>query len=155
MSNLLAELAPVVGHTVVIYVFLVVMLSLLGHRQTSALGLVELVVIMMLGSAVETSMVAGDTSLAAGLAAATVLLLMNRGFSLLLARSPRLRRLVVGRPIPLAYNGKLLPHRMAAVGLTEADVLEGIRERGYEHLAEVRFAVLELDGTISVVPAKE
>ncbi|HEX9116370.1 MAG TPA: YetF domain-containing protein [Anaerolineae bacterium] len=153
MMETLASLAPVLWHTVVIYIFLILVLGLLGHRQTSELGLVELVIIMMLGSAVETAMVAGDTSLPAGLLSAATLLVLNRIFAAFLSRFPRVRRVIVGHPIPLVYHGQYLPHRMREAGLTEADVLEGIRERGYEHLKEVRFAVLELDGTISVVPA--
>jgi uncharacterized membrane protein YcaP (DUF421 family) len=150
-----ADMVRVVLHTVAVYFFLIASLSLLGHRQVAELGLVELVVVMVLGSAVETAMIAGDTSLLAGLVSAATLLICNRIFSTLLRRSPRLRRIVVGRPIPLVANGKLLPRRTREAGLTEADVLEGIRERGYEHLEEVRLAVQEIDGTISVVPRKQ
>ncbi len=142
----------VMAHTVAIYLFLIVTLSFLGHRQVSELGIAELVVVMMVGSAVETSMVAGDTSLLAGIVSASTLLLCNRLFSLLVDRWDWLERIVVGRPIPLAYHGKVLPQGLREAGLTEDDLREGIRERGYEDLDQVRLAVLEIDGMISVVP---
>ncbi len=143
----------VVLHTAAIYVFLIVTLSFLGQRQVSQLGIMELVVIMVLGSAVETPMVAADTSLLAGIVAASTLLLCNRLFSILVDRWDWLERVVVGRPIPLVYRGKLLRQGLNEAGLTEADVSEGIRERGYENIAEIKLAVLEIDGTISAVPS--
>lgn len=155
MLSLLSELALVVLHTVVIYLFLVAALSLLGHRQTAELSMTELIVVMIIGSSVETAMVAGDTSLQAGLASALTLLLGNRALSVLLRRFPRLRRLLVGHPILLFYKGRFLTNRIRGAGLTEDDVREGIRERGYDNLDEVKLAVLEIDGTISAVPKGE
>jgi uncharacterized membrane protein YcaP (DUF421 family) len=152
---MVGDMIRVILHTVAIYAFLIVSLSLLDHRQVSQLGLVELVVVMVLGSAVETAMIAGDTSLHAGLIAAATLLICNRVFSLLLRRLPWMHRIFLGHPIPLVANGRLLPRRLREAGLTEADVLEGIRERGYEHLEEVRLAVQEIDGSISVVPRRQ
>ena len=151
MTQTLSEISLVVLHTFVIYIFLILTMSLLGHRQTSQLSIVELVVLMMLGSSVETAMVAGNTSLLAGLAAAGTLLITNRLFSLMLENWVWLRRFIMGRPIPLIFNGKILPHRTREAGLTEDDLFEGMRERGYTDLAQIRLAVLETDGTISVI----
>ena len=152
MSGLGLELATVAVHTFVIYVFLILSLSLLGHRETTQLSPVEIVIIMVLGSAVETSMVAGDTSLLAGLTSAAVLLVCNRGFTGLVDHWKWLRRILIGHPIPLVYHGKILPKRMQASGLSEDNLLEGMRQRGYDDIQQVRFAVLETDGSISVVP---
>ncbi len=139
-------------HTFIVYVFLILMLSIFGHRQTSELGLVELIVIMVLGSAVETAMVNGNRSLLAGIISASTLFLCNRGFSLLLRRWDWLQHVIVGRPIMLVSNGHFLIKHIRAAGLTEDDVLEGIRERGYDNVEQVRMAILEIDGLISVIP---
>jgi uncharacterized membrane protein YcaP (DUF421 family) len=151
MSNIALELLTVSIHTLVIYIFLVLGLSLLGHRETSQLGLVEIVIIMVLGSAVETAMVAGDTSLQAGLVAAAILMLCNRGLTRLFERFRWLRRAIIGHPITLVDNGRILTQQAQAVGLSEDDILEGIRERGYNSLDQVRYAILEADGNISVI----
>ncbi len=150
--DVLFQLAMVALHTFIIYLFLVFALSLLGHRQSAELSITELVVIMIIGSSVETAMVAGNTALLAGIVSATTLLLSNRGLSWLMERLPRLRRFVIGRAILLVYNGRLLPQRLEEAGLDEDDVREGLRERGYDDLGQVRIAVLEIDGTISVIP---
>ncbi len=151
MFDVVWELGRVVLHTLIIYAFLIVVMSLLGHRQSSELSLTELVVIMVIGSSVETSMVAGDTSLQAGLVSAATLLAANRALSSLMQRRPWLRRIVVGRPIILVHNGRILPKNIREAGLSPDDVLEGVRERGYDGLGDVRLAVLEMDGAISVV----
>jgi uncharacterized membrane protein YcaP (DUF421 family) len=152
MSGLPLELGRVVLNTTIVYLFLILSLSLLGHRETSQLGPVEIVIIMVLGSSVETAMVAGDTSLLAGLTAAATLFALNWGLTRLLRRWHWLHRIIIGHPVTLVYNGKLLVKRVQAAGLSPDDVLEGIRERGYDAFSQVRFAVLETDGTISVVP---
>ncbi len=154
MPNIVSELLKVVLHTVILYLFIILVLSFIGHRQVSQLGIVELVVIMVLGSSVETAMVAGDTSLLAGFASAGTLLVSNRLFSLLINRWVGLRRIVIGKPIPLVYRGKFLPQGIDQAGLSDDDVMEGIRERGYDSVDQVRLAVLEIDGNISVVPYK-
>ena len=152
MPEILPQLGTVALHTLAIYIFLILTLSLLGHRETTQLSPIEVVIVMVLGSAVETSMVAGDSSLLAGLTSATTLLVCNWGFTRLLNRSRRLRRVLIGHPIPLVYNGEILPKRMAAAGLSMDDILEGVRERGFDDLKQVRLAVLETDGSISGVP---
>jgi uncharacterized membrane protein YcaP (DUF421 family) len=155
MQNSLLEMLIVTIQTVVIYLFLVIGLSLLDRREISQLGLVEIVIIMVLGSAVETSMVAGDTSLPAGLISAATLLVCNIGMTRMLNRWLWLRRIIIGHPIPLVAHGHILPRRAQAARLTDDDILQGIRERGYDSLELVRYAILETDGNISVIPREK
>jgi len=152
--NALLDLLTVALHTAVLYLFLILALSLLGHRQLSDLGLTELVILMLLGSSVETAMVAGNTSLSAGIVSAATLLLSNRALSLLIRRWDWLQGVLIGRPVPLVYNGRFLVSGIRETGLSEDDVRQGMRERGYDDLDQVRLAVLEIDGGISVVPRK-
>jgi len=150
----LLDMLTVVMSTAVLYLFLILALSLLGHRQLSDLGLTELVILMLLGSSVETAMVAGNTSLSAGIVSAATLLLSNRALSLLIRRCDWLQGVLIGRPVPLVYNGRFLVSGIRETGLSEDDVRQGMRERGYDDLDQVRLAVLEIDGGISVVPRK-
>jgi len=143
---------PVIYHTVVIYLFLILGLRFIGRRQLGQLTVVDLVIIIVMGSAVETAMVAGDTSLPAGLICATTLLALNRLLTFVLYRSKRLRHLVVGGPVLLVHDGHIVEEHLRRSGLTEADVLEAIREREQGGVEHVRFAVLEPDGEINVVP---
>src|SRR5436305_8100266 len=128
------SLVPVAVHTLVIYLFLVVALRAVGRRQTGQLTALDLVIIIVLGSAVETAMVAANTSLPAGIVSAGTLLLVNRLLTAALSRSRRLRHFVLGNPVLLIQNGHFIAEHLRRLGLTEADVLEAIRERGEEGL---------------------
>lgn len=140
--------------TLVLYVFLIAGFRLMGRRQMAQLTVVDLVIITIMGSAVETAMIAGNTSLAAGLVSAATLLAANRIFALMVRRSRGFRRLMAPGPLLLVNQGKILESHLRRAGLTEPDVLEAIRERECDGIQDVRFAVLEEDGEINVVPMK-
>lgn len=147
----LRSLLVVAGHTAVIYLFLMFLLRLLGRRLMGQLHVLDLVIIIVLGSAVETAMVNGDTSLPAGLVSASTLLLLNRLFSRVLLRTKRLRGLLLGGPMLLVHEGEFVEKNLHRTGLTQEDVREGCRERGVSDLGRIRYAVMEEDGTISVL----
>jgi uncharacterized membrane protein YcaP (DUF421 family) len=151
MTDVASELLPVVGHTLAIYLFLILGISLGGRREIAQLTYVELAIIMVLGSSVETAMVAGDTGLLAGLASAGTLLVTNRLLAILVTRWPWLRQRLIGGPLILVRNGASVAMNLRRAGLTEADVLEAVRERGYASLEGVRYAILEVDGSATVV----
>ena len=142
----------VVAHTVVIYFFLIFLMRTIGRRTLGQLTVVDLVIVIVMGSAVETAMVNGDTSLQAGLVCASTLLAANRTLAFCVVRSRRLRKLVVGNPMILVHNGKFIEDHLRRAGLTEEDVMEALREREENKLDDILFAILEVDGTINVVP---
>jgi uncharacterized membrane protein YcaP (DUF421 family) len=150
-ANVAALIAGVALSTVAIYAFLILMIRLVGRRMMAQLSAIDFVVMILLGSAVETAMVGASTSLVAGLVAAAVLLVSNRLLSMAMVRSKRLRHLVVGGPILLVHGGTVRLARLRRLGFTEADVLQALRERGVHDLTDVSSAVLEADGRINVV----
>ena len=141
----------VIGATAGIYLFLLLLLRISGRRQLAELTVIDLVVVLVLGSAVETAMIRGDTSLRAGLVAAATLLATNRLLTLAMLRSRRFRHLVGGGPILLVHNGKVLDEHLLRSGVTRDDLAAALRARGQTSTEGVRFAVLETDGTITVV----
>ncbi len=141
----------VAASTAAIYLFLITLLRLAGRRQLAQLSALDLVVVLLLGSAVETAMIHGDTSLLAGLVSASTLLVLNRLLTLAFLRSERLSQLVNGGPILLVHEGRVLESHLARAGLTTPDLDAALRGRGYDGPAGVEDAVLETDGTISVV----
>jgi uncharacterized membrane protein YcaP (DUF421 family) len=155
MADVVTELLTVVGHTLAIYLFLILGISLGGRREFAQLTYVELAIVMVLGSSVETAMVAGDTGLLAGLASASTLLVANRLLAALVIRWPWLRRRLIGGPLVLVRNGAFVARNLRRVGLTEADVLGAVRERGYASLEGVRYAILEVDGSTTVVASAD
>lgn len=138
--------------TGLIYVFLIVGLRVLGLRELGQMSVYDLVLIIVIANSVQNAMVGPDTSLGGGLIAALTLLLLNRIFTWLIVQYPQLGRLMLGEPILIAKDGKLLDGAMRKEGVTREHVLAAMREHGVDKLSDVQMAVLEVDGTLSIVP---
>jgi uncharacterized membrane protein YcaP (DUF421 family) len=142
----------IAAKTTVIYFFLVLGLRLLGKRELGQMNIYDLVLIIVLANAVQNSMVGNDSSLVGGLVAAVTLLVWNRIFAVALARSSKLERTMVGNPTLILNDGKLIDDHMRREGVTRDQVLEALREHGVTRPDECKMCVLEVDGSISVVP---
>ncbi|HEU5328898.1 MAG TPA: YetF domain-containing protein [Thermomicrobiales bacterium] len=152
MSHLPGLILVVVWHTLVIYLVLIGGLSRMGRSLMAERTLPTYLTIALLGSAVETGLYAGSGSLAAGLASAATLLIANRVLTVLLTRSVTLRHFLIGTPIVLVHDGQLVWPHLRQVGMTEQEIMAAIRERGYERLDDVHFAVMEVNGAVGVIP---
>ncbi len=152
LAGEVGSLAIVAGSTAAIYLFLIVLLRLFGRRQLGQLTVIDLVVVLLLGSAVETAMIHGNVSLPAGFASAGTLLLMNRLLTAVFLRSERFCNLVGGGPVLLVHEGRPVEEHLRRVGMTHTDLEEALRARGYAGPAAVREAILETDGSVSVIP---
>ena len=142
----------IVIRTVIVYGVLLVGLRLTGKRQLGQMTPFDLVVILLVANAVQNAMVGTDTSVTGGLIAAAVLIALNYGVAFARERLPFLRRAVEGSPSLIVSDGELIRAHLVQEGLDEDDVLMAIREHGFENLSGVRMAVLETDGSISIVP---
>jgi uncharacterized membrane protein YcaP (DUF421 family) len=147
------SLGAVVFRTVIVYLGLWLLLRLAGKRELGQMSLFDLVVLLVISNAVQNAMVGPDTSLTAGLLAACVLVFINRFLDRSALRFPWLRERLMGTPTLLVHEGKLIRDHLDHEGISEDEVLQALREHGVEDLASVKAAVLEVDGTISVVPA--
>ncbi len=142
----------IVGKTAFIYLFLVLGLRLLGKRELGQMNIYDLVLIIVLANAVQNAMVGEDTTLVGGLVAATTLLILNRTLTIAMANSTRLEHLLVGEPLLIVNDGKIIADRMRREGVTIEQLMTALREHGMERLEDAHICVLEVDGTISVVP---
>lgn len=134
----------------VIYLALFVLLRLAGKRQVGQLTPFDLVLLLIIANAVQNAMVGPDTSLAGGLIVALVLFGWNRLFGTLAARNRRAERLFEGRPEILVHHGRIDERVLAHAQLSHDDLRAALRRAGCFNLAEVEFAVLEINGAISV-----
>lgn len=135
---------------VVIYVFLLALLRVTGKRQISQMSPFDLVLLLILSNAVQNSMNAGDNSLVGGIISATTLVGLNYAIGLATFRSRRLERLVEGRPQLIVHHGKVYEDVMRAASITREELETMLREAGFFSLKDVRLAVLETNGKISV-----
>ncbi len=144
----------IVYHTIVMYIFLILMLRFVNKRQMGQLTILDLVIVILLGSAVETAMVNANTSLMAGVVCAVTLLITNRALSFFFCRSKHWRHIFGSGPILLVHNGQFVEEHLRRAGMTEQDVLQALRQRECNGLSNVRMAVMESDGAINVVKKK-
>ncbi|HTQ08538.1 MAG TPA: YetF domain-containing protein [Fimbriimonadaceae bacterium] len=144
-------LLSVALNTAVIYAFLIIAVRLVGRRHLGQLTALDMLILLLLGSAVETSMVRANTSLRAGLVSAAILLVLNKLLNLAMLRSRRFNHLVGAGPLLLVHDGKFVEENMKRLGMTKNEVIEAIRERECASIAELRYAVFEANGEINIV----
>ena len=152
MWTLTVPLWELILRAVIVYGFLLILLRLTGKRQIGQLAPFDLVLLLVLSNAVQNSMCGGDNSVSAGLILATVLIALNGLIGWLTFRNKRLERLVEGRPEVLIHNGKLFEKALLREKLTHHELNAALRAAGCSAVEEVRYALLETSGEITVIP---
>ena len=145
----------IILRSALIYLVILVGLRLAGKREVGQLTVFDLVVLLLISNAVQNAMVGPDTSLPGGILAAVVLLVVNALVNELSVKSSRLRRWMEGSPTLLVLHGAAIPEHMRREGIDEDTLAAALREHGIVEISQVEMAVLETDGSISVVPVGE
>jgi uncharacterized membrane protein YcaP (DUF421 family) len=152
MNTLGSDPAEIILRSAVVYITLFIGLRLMGKRELGQMTVFDLVVVLLLANAVQNAMVGPDTSLWGGLIAAAVLLLLNKGVAILRLQGIAWGRLLEGTPTVLVQSGQFLDPALRKEGLERTEVLMAMREHAIGDIEEVKLAVLETDGSISIVP---
>ena len=139
----------------VVYFVLLALIRLSGKRTVGQFTPFDLMVLVLLGDAVQGSMIAGDQSLGGGLILATTLLAWNRLVGFVTARSELLATAVEGKADILARDGQVFHEALKSADLTLDDLQEAMRDHSVPAISEIRLAVLEKDGTITVLRKRE
>lgn len=136
----------------VVYLVLLILLRLTGKRQVGQLSPFDLVLLLVLSNSVQNSLGGGDESLVGGLIAATTLVALNYVVGYLTYRSRAIEALAEGRPQVLIQRGKLLEDVRRSAHLSGFELEAALRQHGCETVEEVRCAVIETNGAITVIP---
>ncbi|MCY3018660.1 MAG: DUF421 domain-containing protein [Planctomycetota bacterium] len=155
MWNLSVPWWEMIVRGIIVYVFLLVLLRLTGKRQVGQLAPFDLVLLLVLSNAVQNSMNGGDNSVLGGLILATTLVVLNYALGLATFRSKKLEALIEGRPQVLIHDGKLFEDVMARAQLTHHELNAALRQAGCASIEHVQSAILENNGSISVVQRKD
>lgn len=147
-----APVLEIIYRTAIIYAVIVIGVRLSGARQLGQMTPFDLVLVLLIANAVQNAMVGTDATIAGGLTAAVTLLVLNRGVAFATDHVPVLRKALEGEPVVLLSDGKLIEKHITHAGLTDDMVRQAMREHGFDQLEAVRLAVLEVDGTVSIVP---
>ncbi|HYQ87802.1 MAG TPA: YetF domain-containing protein [Bacteroidota bacterium] len=135
-----------------IYVVVLLGLRLLGKKHVAQLSIVDLVLILLISNSVQNAMVGDDSSLIGGIVAAGTLLALSFILNFVFYRSRRFESFIEGMPTLLIHNGKIIRSHLESEEITEEELERVIREHGIESILEVKEAVMESDGTVSVIP---
>lgn len=147
-----APILEIAYRTAIIYAVIVIGMRLSGARQLGQMTPFDLVLVLLIANAVQNAMVGQDATIFGGLTAAVTLLVLNRAVAVATDHVPALRRALEGEPVIVLSGGKFIKKQIARAGISEDLVLQAMREHGFDDIKEVRLAVLEVDGTISIVP---
>jgi uncharacterized membrane protein YcaP (DUF421 family) len=141
---------------VAIYFFLLVVFRIAGRRTLGEMTTFDFVLVLIVSETTQAALIDGDESLTNAALLVITLLGTNVALSMLKLYSPALDRWIDGRPFLIVENGKCLKDRMNKARVDEGDIMESARRNhGLERLEQIKYAVLERDGEISIIPRKE
>ena len=139
--------------TIAIYGFLMVVFRISGKRTLKDITVFDFILLLVLSEGVQQALTSDDYSTLNAWVIIGTFISLDIGISLLKRRFPWLDRVMDGEPLIIVSDGVALEKRMAKerVGLDE--VLEAARQNGLESLSQIKYAVLERNGSISIIPA--
>jgi uncharacterized membrane protein YcaP (DUF421 family) len=130
---------------------MLVAIRLTGKKELSQLNTTDVVLILLISNAVQNAMVGSNTSLLGGLVAAAVLFALNYLLKKLMFKNEKFRNLISEKPEILIHNGNLDFTKLSKLGITNEELQEAIREHGIERYKDVKLAIMEADGNISII----
>ena len=140
----------------VVYLILLVLFRLVGKRTLAEVGAFDFVLLLIIAEATQQAMIDDDNSMTNAFLVILTLVVLNVGFSLVKQRWPLVDRMVDDVPILIVADGHLIRERMDKARIDERDVLQAARQlQGVERLDQIKYAVLERSGGISVVPKQD
>ena len=139
-----------------IYIVLLLIFRIAGRRTLAEMTPFDLVLVFIIGETTQQALLGQDFSITNAVLVIVTLLFLDIIMSLAKDRSPTFEKLVDGVPTIIVADGRLLSERMRKARVDEQDVMEAARRlHGIERLDQIKYAVLEVSGGISVIPRKQ
>ena len=134
-----------------VYLFMLIALRIFGKKELSQLNTADVILILLISNSVQNAMVGSDTSLWGGLAAAAVLFSINFTLKKLMFKFQKFSDFMQEKPEILIHNGQMYFKTLSKLNITSDELKEAMREHGIEHFSDVKLAMLEIDGNISII----
>lgn len=141
----------IVIRSAAVYLFMVIALRIFGKKELSQLNTADVILILLISNSVQNAMVGNDTTLWGGLVAATILFAINFILKKLIYRYKKFSDLMLEKPEILIHNGTLDFKNLSKLDITSDELKEAMREHGVEYFKDVKLAMLEIDGNISII----
>jgi uncharacterized membrane protein YcaP (DUF421 family) len=133
------------------YIILLLIFRIGSKRELAQATLFDFLIILLISNVVQNAMIGDDNSVLGATAGVIVLVVLSYLLNHITARSKKARILLEGQPVLLIKDGQIDETMMHKQGVSRNDLFCAIRKQGFARLADVDFAILELDGTISVI----
>ncbi|MBK5647524.1 MAG: DUF421 domain-containing protein [Acinetobacter sp.] len=138
---------------IAVYIFLMIIFRIAGRRALAQITTFDLVLLLIISEATQNAMLGNDYSVTNGFLVIITLVGLNVLFSLWKRNSPTIEKLLDGVPMVIVENGQPLRDRMNKARVDDNDVLSAARElQGLERMEQIKYAVLERSGSISIIP---
>ena len=138
-----------------IYFALLVIFKFSGRRSLSEITIFDFVLLLIIGEATQQALLGDDFSVTNAVLVIVTLITIDVVLTRLQWRWPRFDLWLEGSPVIVVEHGAVLKSRLDAARLREADILEAAREKhGLERLEQIRYAIVERNGKISIIPAQ-
>jgi uncharacterized membrane protein YcaP (DUF421 family) len=134
-----------------VFGFVLLLTRVIGKRELGSLQPVDLVLLIVLGDALQQGLTQDDYSLTGALLVVSTIALLQVFTSWVAYRFPRVRPLLEGEPLIVVHNGEVVERNLKRERLTIEDIAEEARKQQIAHLSDVKFAVLESSGSISFI----
>jgi uncharacterized membrane protein YcaP (DUF421 family) len=138
--------------TAVVFAFVYLLTRTLGRRELSSLEPFDLIMLVVIGDLVQQGVTQSDTSVTGVVIVLSTLGLLTVGVSFASFRLRALRPVLEGEPLILVEDGRVIERNLKRERLTVDDLTESAREQQVESIEDVRWAVLETSGQISIIP---
>jgi uncharacterized membrane protein YcaP (DUF421 family) len=137
--------------TSAVYALVLVGIRLTGKREVGQMTPFDLTLLLLLSNSVQNAMTGPDTSLVGGAVAAVVLLVLNFLLAEVSGMNRRFRKMIQGSPTLLIHSGECITSHMAKEHISMDELNRALREHGVACISDAALAVLEVDGSISVL----
>jgi uncharacterized membrane protein YcaP (DUF421 family) len=136
-----------------IFFFLLLVFRITGKRALSQATTFDFVLLLIIAETTQQALLGQDFSLTGGVILIVTLLVLDWALSLVKMRLPLADKVIEDRPLVIVEDGRALEERMRREHVDEDDVLEAARRlQGLERLDQVKYAVLERSGGITIIP---
>ncbi len=155
MWNFSETMLEIVLRTAIVYAVILIGIRLSGKREVGQMTPFDLALLLLISNAVQNAMTGPDTSVSGGIVAAATLLLINAALTQLVWKNRKARKAIEGSPTILVRHGKLLEKNLEKEKVAADSLTQALREHGIATISDVSIAVLEIDGSISVLKNDE
>lgn len=134
-----------------VYIVLLFIFRIANKREMASATVFDFLIILMISNVVQNAMIGDDNSVLGAAAGAAILVILSSLLNRATSRNVKVRAILEGSPVLLVQEGKVEKEMMTRLNVSDNDLLAAIRKQGIIRLNDVAFAILELDGSISVI----